>query len=161
MKLVLLATLLAKAILAQTSVPSTLLPNNWAGFGAALNLASKPPVAGWYSYATLLSSKGQIYSFSTHDVLLSPQKPYRLLDSARTGAATVLRQFGPVTILGLGDIGMVASGASVGGAFSGGGLALVKLGKTNWDIVVGARVIKTSGNGNQDIYEIGLGRSWK
>lgn len=136
------------------------LPQNWAGVGAGLNQASRPPVAGWFSYATLISQSGQLYSFSTHDVFLSQAKPYTVQTSVRTGLATVLRTIGPLVVLGLGDAGLAAGGTSVGGAFSGGGIGVLRLGKTSWTIAAGARVLKTSTGGSQTVYELGLGRTF-
>jgi hypothetical protein len=152
--------LLAALALALCARAQTALPQNWAGAGAALNQSSKPPVAGWFAYATLISEKGQLYSISTHDVFLSSTKPYTVQSSARTGLATVLRTIGPLVVLGLGDAGMVAGGTALGGAFSAGGIGVLRLGKTNWTIALGARVIKTSTGGNQNVYEFGTGRTF-
>lgn len=137
------------------------LPSNWAGAGGSYNAASRPVVAGWFSYANLLSEKGQIYSITTHDLFLSQAKPYTVQSSVRTGIAAVVRQFGPITVLGLGDAGMAAGGSSIGGAFSGGGIGLIKLGKTNWSIALGARILQAAtAGGSQTIYTIGFGRTF-
>src|SRR5579872_6507856 len=84
------------------------LPANFACAGSAFNAASHPPVAGFFSYATLISDRGQLYSFSTHDVFLSQTKPYTVQSSVRTGLATVFRTLGPIVILGVGDAGVAA-----------------------------------------------------
>ncbi len=135
-------------------------PENFAAAGGAFNQSSKPPLAGWFSYGVKISDKGMLFSFTTHDVLLSQAKPYTVQTSVRTGLATVLRTLGPIIILGLGDAGMAAGGTSVGGAFSGGGIGIIRLGKTNWAIALGGRVIKTANGGSQTVYELGFGRSF-
>ena len=139
-----------------------LLPQNWAGAGAAYNSETRPAVAGWFSYAVLISQKGSLYSFTSHDVFLSSVKPYTVETSVRSGLATVVRSVGPIIVLGFGDAGFTAGGTSIGGAFSGGGIGVIRLGKTNWTLELAARVIKSSINptGNQTVYEIGAGRVW-
>lgn len=130
------------------------LPANFAAAGAAYS----PGWAGWASYANLISEKGQLYSFTTHDITRTASKPYTLQSSVRTGFATVMRRAGPITVLAFGDAGMSAAGTSLGGAFSGGGVGIVQLGKTNWAVVVAARTLKTAIGGQQQVYEVGFGR---
>jgi hypothetical protein len=133
------------------------LPQNWYGAGASWN----GQAAGWASYAHLLSSSGQVYSYTTYDVTRTKERPY-VTSSARTGAAIVLRTLGPLTILGLADAGVATASTVTSGAFSGGGLAFVRLGKTDWTICGGARVVKAAatGAGDQTVYEAGIGRVW-
>lgn len=134
------------------------LPANWAGVGAAYNSYAAPNIAGWASEASLISCSGQVYSFSSWDITSARTKPFTAQTSARTGIALVVRQFGPVYILGLGDAGVAAAASNLSGAFSGGGMGFVRLGKTNWTINVGARLLHTGIAGNETIYEFGLGR---
>jgi hypothetical protein len=133
------------------------LPANWAGAGSAWNPNSKPPVAGWVSYATTLKSGSGNYSFTSYDILLS--KKSQPITSARTGFATILRQYGPVLILGFGDAGIAAGATVTASAFSGGGVAVIQLGK-GWSIALPARYIKSAAGVNQMVYEIGIGRSF-
>ena len=128
------------------------LPSNWVGAGAAY------PVAGWASYATLMSSKGQVYSFSSWDATVTKTRPHVIQSSARSGLATVLRTWGPVTLLGFAEAGVAAAQTTTTGAFSGGGVGVLKIGKTAWTIEVAVRVLKTPINGQQNEYELGTGR---
>lgn len=138
------------------------LPQNWAGAGTAYNSESRPAVAGWFSYATSISQKAQLYSFTSHDVFVSSAKPYTVQTSVRSGLATVVRTLGPVIVLGFCDAGFAAGGTNVGGSFSGGGIGIIRLGKTDWTIALAARVVKSSINstGNQTVYELGLGKQF-
>lgn len=153
----------ALVMLALAPVAAAQLPSNWFGSGAALNQASKPPVAGWFSYAVLISSQAQLYSFTTHDIFLTDQRI--ITSSVRSGIASPVRTIGScagtcLVLLGLGDAGMAAGGATVGGAFSGGGIGVLKLGRTNWTLVAGGRVLSVANGGKQTVYELGFGRAW-
>lgn len=142
--------------------PAPSLPANWFGAGAAYSNVSKPAVSGWFSYAILLSASAKIYSFTTHDLTSTRSKPYTIQSSVRSGIAPLLRQIGPVSILGFGDAGMAGAQQSVAGAFSGGGIVVWRLGKTDWTLVASVRELKSnvSGAETQQIYEFGLGRTW-
>ena len=167
--------LLACACYAQTAPPATIyqgpppmatvapaptLPANWVGVGAGYTAGATPPVNGWASYATLVSGKGQLYSFSSYDIVAGASKPHNITTSARTGFATLLKVWGPVYVLGFGTAGVAASGTATTGAFSGGGIAVLKLGKTAWTLEGGWRVLKTPINGVQNVYEFGTGRTF-
>ena len=147
--------------LAPAPAPAT-LPVNWFGTGAAYSSLSRPGISGWYSYALLLSNSARIYSFTTHDITSTRTRPYTLQSSVRTGIAPVIRQFGPVTILGFGDAGMAGADNSIAAAFSGGGVVVVQLGKTDWTVVGCVRQFKSNvaGADSQQIYELGFGRTW-
>lgn len=155
-KLVLIAILFCSLALRAQAPPA--LPQAWAGAGAAYNAYAGPPVNGWASYALLISAKAQVYSFTTHDLTSSTAKPYTVQTSVRSGLATVLRTLGPIVILGFGDAGLAAAGTSAGSAFSGGGVGLIRLGKTQWTIALGGRQLKTAIGGSQTIWEMGFGR---
>lgn len=165
-----LRTPLAALIVAIAGVASPLpasaqqqLPSNWAGAGAAYNSFASPKVSGWASYATLISEKGMIYSFTTHEVTSSTRHPFTIQTSIRSGLATVVRRFGPVVILGFGDAGMAGAGSSVGGSFSGGGIAIIQLGKAGrTTLSVSVRNVKSNvglGQSQQPI-EFGVGRTF-
>lgn len=136
------------------------LPQNWAGAGGAYDPTSRPQVAGWTSYATLVSEKAGLYSFTTHDITSTKNHPYTIQTSVRTGIAVVLRTIGPLVILGLGDGGMAGSGDTVGGAFSGGGVGILRLGKTTWTLVTAVRHLKTATGGSQNTYQMGVGKTF-
>ena len=138
------------------ATPST-PPANWYGAGGSWN----GQAAGWASYAHLLSSSQQIYSFTTWDITRTKANPY-VTSSARTGLAMVFRTIGPVTILGLTTAGVATSSTSTSGSFSGGGLGVIKIANTSWTVLLGARVDKSSATqtGSQMVYEIGMGRTW-
>ncbi len=145
---------------APAPVPASPFPQAWAGAGGAWNSTARPQVTGWVSYAVLLSEKGQVYSYTSQDLI--PLRVNHLLtiqSSTRTGLATVFKQLGPITILAYGDAGIASIGTVTGGAFAGGGIAVIRLGKTNWTIEAGARLLKSSVGGEQPIYTIGWGRA--
>lgn len=116
---------------------------------------TKPEPTGWAVIATEINTKNQIYSFSETDYTLSNGK---LVSSARTGLATPLRSFGAFTLYGLGDAGVATTGTSTGSAFAGGGFVLIPIKKSGWDLLVGARVLKTMVGGSQAYMEVGIGR---
>lgn len=136
------------------------LPSNWAGAGAAYSDSIRPPVSGWFSYAMLISEKGALYSFTTHDITSSRERPYTMQTSIRTGLATLMRRIGPIAVLALGDAGMAGAGSSLGGAFSGGGIAILQIGHTHWTLELAVRRIKTTIGETQSVYEFGTGRTW-
>jgi hypothetical protein len=68
--------------------------------------------------------------------------------------------WGPVYVLGFGDGGIAATGANTTGAFSLGGMAVLKIAKTAWTIEVGVRKLKTPIAGNNNVYEFGTGRTF-
>lgn len=131
------------------------LPQNWVGSGVGYNPGGAPKTTGWVSMALLLSQTGQLYSYSSYDMV--PVKGSVPTTSARTGFATVIRNIGPVWIFGFGTAGM-AQNTSLTSAFSGGGIGVWQL-KSGLTVELGARVLK-AGSVNQTIYEFGLGKSW-
>jgi hypothetical protein len=144
---------------AATGAPPEPLAQNWIGAGMAWNQSATPQLNGWASYATLLSRSGQVYSFSTYDVTpIQVAGKYTVQTSTRTGLAVIVRTLGPITILGMADAGVSATSLTTGSAFSGGGIGVYKLGKTEWTIEAGARLLKTNG-GQQTMYEFGFGRT--
>jgi hypothetical protein len=155
----LLAVVLSGACFAQTpALP--VLPSNWVGAGAAYAGGGQPPIAGWASYAVLVSGKAGLYSFSSYDLTVTKAKPYAVQTSVRTGMALVIRTIGPLTILGLGDAGMAQAPTSITGAFSGGGIGIYRIGKTAWTLEVAVRRLKTPINGTSNAYEVGTGRTF-
>lgn len=159
--LIFLSSALAQAPLpGQPTTP--FLPNEWMGAGGAWNQASHPQVAGWASYARLISAPAGLYSFTSWDLTIRPKGVANAgtsQSSTRTGMALLLRQLGPVSLLGLGDAGAAIPANGLAGAFSGGGIVVFKLGKWNLTLELAARVLKVSGQPNQTIYELGFGRT--
>jgi hypothetical protein len=149
--------LLAAALAAFAQTP---LPSNWIGVGVALNQQASPQINGWASYAALLSRSGGVYSFSSYDVTPIKQAgKYTIQTSTRSGFALMIRTLGPITVLGLADAGIAASSLATTAAYSGGGIALWKLGSTAWTMEIAARRIK-AGSGITTVYEAGFGRSF-
>ena len=150
---------LAFVAIALLAIPANAQTTNWIGAGAGYNSAASPSVNGWASYATLLSKTQLLYSFSSYDVVpLKVNGKYTIQTSTRTGFALVVRNIGPITVLGLGDAGIAASSVKTGSAFSGGGIAVWRLGKTLWTLEAAVRRLQTSLP--QSVYEIGFGRGW-
>jgi len=148
------------ATLAFTCLCHAELATNWIGAGGGYSALSAPPASGWLAMANLVSAPAQLYAFTCHNVTSSKTKPYTIQTTETTGLATVIRTFGPVAILGFGQSGVAASGTSVGGAFSGGGVGVIRLGKTNWTLVLSVEHLKTSIGGTQDLWKFGAGRAW-
>lgn len=154
MRFLILSALAISTAWGQSNLPAA-LPQDWYGAGGSWN----GQAAGWASYARLLSNSGQVYSFTTWDVTRTKLKPY-VTSSARTGAAFVVRTVGPLTVLGLGDAGVATASTNTSGSFSGGGLLVVRLGKTAWTLCAGVRVVKAAATaaGSQTVIELGAGR---
>ncbi len=137
------------------------LPATFLAAGAAYNPFSHPGAAGWFSYARLVDAGSGTYFFTTEDLTSSRERPYTAQISVRVGIGTLLKQIGPVRVIGIVDGGAAAAGDESGGAASGGSMAIVRVLKTNYSLVIGFRVLKTSiGSGTPKVYEIGLGRAF-
>jgi hypothetical protein len=121
-------------------------PAQWAGAGATFNQYSAPQINGILVYAKRLTDNNYpTYSFSSVNILSMEKSPFRVMTTVETGVSQFVTKFGPFNVYGLGTMGMAASG-NVGGTetgvvFSGGGLALAKLGR-GWSIGPVLRVIK-------------------
>jgi hypothetical protein len=141
-------------------------PENWAGAGSAYNQFAQPQVSGWAAFATKLSDKGPIYSFTEYTLTSARTKPFTAQTSTTTGVATPLKVLSPnkngawtVTLFGMATGGMATSNSTVGGAFAGGGVLILRLGLSNWTLVGGAQYLTTTQN-KQTIYSFGVGRSF-
>ena len=148
-----IALCLASAAFAQP------LPSTLAGAGAGWNQYSTPQINGWWMIASKLGDTST-YSVTTWDVTSKNTQPFTAQVSIRTGVAQVLKRFKGVTTMALGDIGGAAGDTNIGGAYSGGGAAVITIGKTNWHLIAAARRLKTTISDAQTIYEIGFGRSF-
>ena len=141
-------------------------PQNWGGAGASYNQAATPQVSGWGAFATLLSNSGPIYSFTEYQITSAKTKPWTAQTSTTTGIATPLKVLLPskdgtwtISVFGMATGGLATSQSTVSGAFAGGGVGIIRVGKTNWDIVLGAQFLSTAAN-KQTVYSFGIGRSF-
>jgi hypothetical protein len=151
--------ILAFALSAQSTVPvttTTALPNNWVGAWASWD----GRFGGGASYATLISGKGQVYSFTSYMQTVAPTKPFKLLNSTETGLAMLMRQMGPISLFAFAQGGQTNNGTTVSASFSGGGLVTIRLGKTNWDIAAAIQPSTSGVTGQMRAYKLGLGRIW-
>lgn len=128
--------------------------SNWSGAGIAYG---SPHVNGWASYAHRISEPALLYSFTSMDITAAHGQPQT---SVRTGVATVIRSVGPVTVLGFGESGMATTASGFGGAFDGGGVAIIRLGRGGLTLAVAARVLHTAMGGTQTVWEVGFGRAY-
>lgn len=139
-------------------------PANWGGMGASYNSFARPNVAGWLAWATKVTDTGPLYSFSIWDITSSKTKPYTAQTTLTTGIAPLVRKYGPISVYAVVTGGVTTSamesGTSLLGAVSGGGVGIWKLGKTNWDLVLGVRAIHSAVLGTQEVYEFGVGRGF-
>lgn len=131
-------------------------PANWLGAGASYNPYADP--GGWIAYATLLSQKGPVYSFSEITITNATKGKFTPQTSVTTGFATTLRTFGPVSVMGLANVGVTTSSNATGSAYAGGGVVLWQI-KPSLTLVVGAQMLRTSAQ-MQAVYSFGVGRSW-
>jgi len=139
----------------RNGVSGQTLPANWVGAGAGYNPTGSPKATTWASFATVISQPQKIYSYSTYDVV--PQRKAVPLTSARTGLATVLRNFGPrLYLLGFATAGVAQSAMATQSSFSGGGLLLYQW-KNGMTAEAGVRVVTGS---TEKVVEAGFGKSW-
>jgi hypothetical protein len=132
------------------------VPPDWVGAGGGYNPSGSPKVTAWTSFAILVNEASQLYSYSTYDVI--PQRNAVPVTSARTGAATVLRKFGPsVYLLGFATIGAATSSTATLGSFSGGGILLYRF-KPGWTVEGAVRAVNGAVTGK--VVEFGFGRTF-
>jgi hypothetical protein len=157
----LLSSLLLAAIACGQQATNLSLPAHWAGSIAGYSADSAPRLTPSISYAYLLSSSAQVYSFSTYDVIMMAKKLPTF--SLRTGVATPIRQFAvgknDVTILGIATGGVAQGQTSVTGAFSGGGLGLLRFKNTGFTLGLEVRFVKAAAISSK-VYGFVLGRAW-
>jgi hypothetical protein len=131
------------------------IPANWMGAGAGYNPGGSPKTTAWASLAILMNESSQLYSYSTYDVI--PQRRAVPVTSARTGAATVLRRFGPsLYLLGFATVGAATSSTATTGSVSGGGILLYRF-KPGWTMEGAVRAVNGS---TSKVVEFGLGRTF-
>lgn len=131
------------------------IPPDWMGAGGGYNPGGSPKVTAWTSFAILVNEASQLYSYSTYDVI--PQRNAIPVTSARTGAATVLRKFGPsVYLLGFATVGAATSSTATTGSFSGGAILLYRF-KPGWTVEGAVRAVNGS---TSKVVEFGFGRTF-
>ena len=133
------------------------LPNTFVAAGVAYNKEATPNVQGWGSFAKKLT--GPVYSFSTYDITNIP----KTLDfstiqySVRTGVAVRVFEINDrISIWGVGDAGISATGEAVNGSFSGGGFGTVKI-KESFGALFIIRAIHDPVAGTRYVPEVGFG----
>jgi hypothetical protein len=148
-----IAVLFSVSMFAQAPVANAALPGNWVGTGATYSSAAHPRIGAWVSLAILANRQTGIYSYSSYDIL--PRAGKVPTTAARTGVALLLRQVGPVYVLGLGTAGASTSATATTGSFSGGGAAVYRF-KTSWSVLLEAQVVNQTGK----TVRLGFGREW-
>ena len=139
--------LISAACFAQTT------PANLYGFGASFNNGASVPVAGSGLYAHSLTDG--TYAFGMLDVLPNTVKPFTVTTNLSTGIAQKVFTVGSVPIYVPTSAGVSFSGSNTGWSWSTGGMAVVRIKKTNWYMMPNIRVAKSSvsgGTGYQPIF---------
>jgi hypothetical protein len=125
------------------------LPQNWVGMFAGYSGKGDGSVCA----AVLVSQSAQAYSYSCyHAVVQRNSVPATTL---QTGAALLLRSFGPLSLYGLGTGGTATNGTAVTAAFSGGGLLMWSL-KSGLTFQLGMQMDRINNVSTPD-YQIGVG----
>jgi hypothetical protein len=130
-------------------------PSQFAAAGASYNQYNTPQISGWAVYAHNIG--GETYSFSLIDITSKTRNPFTVAAASTTGIAQHILDFGAARVFALGTAGISAGGENVGNAFSGGGAAIIPLGR-GWSAVLTARALKSSIAGTQAV--VGLGFGW-
>lgn len=132
------------------------LPAGIAAAGASYNSQGSPKAGGWVSIAYLLTKTGGgTYSYTTSDITMLRRKAQA---SMRTGAAQVLHQYGPVTLLALAEAGVATTGTATGGALTAGGVVAWQI--KGWAILGCLRRVGTTIGTTQNVVELGFGRTF-
>jgi len=119
------------------------LPQNLVGVCASYLTASSPRLGGCVTAAFLVNQGQKIYSYSTYDISLHHGAPPTA--ALRTGAATVLKQFGSITILGMAGAGPATSPTATTLSIGGSVGAAVPLGKSHCFLMGEFQGVNTSG----------------
>lgn len=156
--------------LAQSPPPPSSPPSSssWFGAGASWSPSSSPEGAGLLAYATQVSAKGEIWSFSEYLITSSKAKPWTPQTSTTTGI------WNPLLTLGGGKVVFgtfyqagVATSSSAGLALAGGGMVMARPWKSRpWTFGLAVQYLvgnagSSSGSNKQAIYSFVLGRTWK
>lgn len=138
------------------------LPTELYACGVALNSAATPNVQGWITHGNLVGNG--FYFLQSYDVSPIPHSSTpvaglnipKLQSQARLGTALYLRNLSKrVMLFGLGDAGIAADGESIGSSLSGGGMAVIALGK-GFSLPLGFRIIRNSETGTTYVPQIGV-----
>ena len=138
------------------------LPNSWVGAGVTWNQYASPQVSGVAVYAHKLAGTNYpTYSWTAIDFISLKTSPFTLATTTETGIGQYITSFGAFDLYGIGAAGITTSasgdGTTVGSAFSGGGMAVAKLGK-GWTVSPVVRIIRPANSGNQ--WAVGLIIGW-
>lgn len=167
MKLLLLLVLLTVSLFGQGTAPCSCasapaamtLPGSWVGAGAGYSSSNSPKFNAWGSYAKLISAAQMAYSYSSYDVIKTNKG---ITTSTRSGVAMVLKTYTfknlHMFVLGLGTAGVATVSNTITGSFAGGGLGVIKFGKTNYTFEVGLREQKSVVTVR--VFEMGFGRTF-
>jgi hypothetical protein len=129
---------------------------NIVGGGVYFDQFSTPQIGGNLFYAQALSVTQGTYSFTLIDFTSKTVKPFTLMTTTSTGILQHMRDFGPVRIYGVGTIGVSAGGSNAGLAYTGGGVAVIPLGR-NWFLLPNLRILKSAVSEFQGVYGLAVG----
>jgi len=129
---------------------------NWVGAGGSYDSADSPKFSSWVAMALPVSTSQQVYSYSMYQIL--PVSGHVPTISTTTGLATIIRQVGRVTILGLATAGVATTGTAAVGAFAGGGMGVYRF-KSGFTLEAGA-IVNKSGGAAKPQYLLGGGWTW-
>lgn len=140
------------------------LPDQAIAVGVGINQYSTPQIQGWGTYAHKIA--GPLYVLSTYDVTAIPNTQDQLLGvlpqlqfSFRPGIAIPFKNFGRLSLWGLGEAGLATTGSTTGGSFGAGGFALWRFQstrKSGWAVLCIMRVVKNNITGVRYIPEVGI-----
>lgn len=128
--------------------------------GISWNQSATPAIAGTALYARAVDSSGT-FAFTAIDVLPTWAKPFTVTTNIGVGVAQKVFSIGKVPVFIPTTAGVSWTGTNTGWAWSTGGLASIKLGKSHWHLFPMFRVARSSvsnGSGVQPI--IGLAFGW-
>lgn len=149
---------LSLTALCQAPPPAPQIQNVYAA-GVSWNQSAVPAVAGTALYAHAVDSVGT-YAFTAVDVLPTSLKPFTVTTNVGAGIAQKVFSIGKIPVFIPTTAGISWSGSNTGWVWSTGGLASIKLGKSNWRMFPMVRVAKSnvsSGSGVQPIIGIAFG----
>jgi hypothetical protein len=106
------------------------------------------------SLVIAVNKANAIYSYSSYDV--QPVAGKIPMTSARTGVATILKQIGPVYVLGLATAGGAATSTATTGSFAGGGAVVYRYKTSPWTGIFEVQVVSNTGR----TIRLGIGRTF-
>ena len=159
MRSIFLTFLLAGSLLAQGPSPAPSISpapiQTFAGGGASYNRQGSPKVTGWFVFAQRVGTSST-FSYSAVDLLYQAKR--LPTTSFETGVAQYMRPIGSAALYGLAAAGASATGQSITGSFSGGGMLVYNVPSKNIALTFPFRIIKVNSNATQ--YSVGVGIGW-